>query len=195
MKPLSGFAWWQILVALGFVSLLAVTFWPSYGTHCGVPRVSACQSNLKQIMLGVEQYTQDYDEKFPLLNANHLPATIPPSSGWVCSLQPYLKSLQIFQCPPESKSVIGKTDYAYNSPVLAGRKKRDFKNFSATVVLNEIGETAGFAASASATRVLNRHLEGSNYAFIDGHVKWLHSTRAPLPSNVRATGGNFTCGR
>jgi prepilin-type processing-associated H-X9-DG protein len=37
-------------------------------------------------------------------------------------------------------------------------------------------------------KALNRHLEGANYAFVDGHVKWLKSTALtfdnPSGSNI-----------
>ena len=38
-------------------------------------------------------------------------------------------------------------------------------------------------------QALNRHLEGANYAFVDGHVKWLKKTNLSndAPSGSRAT--------
>jgi prepilin-type processing-associated H-X9-DG protein len=61
-------------------------------------RVS-CASNLKQIGLGILQYMQDNDERY-----------VRPTTGtgggvsqtWANSVQPYIKSTQIFQCPSDS---------------------------------------------------------------------------------------------
>ena len=124
-----------------------------------------------------------------------MPTTNPPSTGWVNLLQPNLVTFQNFQCTDEMNPVPGQTDYAYNSPVVAGREVTTFANSSQTVLLCEGNETDGFQATASAPVIANRHMDGSNYAFVDGHVKWLQSTRAPSPANVPATGSNFTFGR
>ena len=44
----------------------------------------------------------------------------------------------------------------------------------ATVLLCEVARgSAGAAISSSA---ITRHFDGSNYAFVDGHVKWLKGT-------------------
>ncbi len=53
-------------------------------------RSASCQSNLKQIGLGLIQYTQDYDERYPLATSKG------SEYGWAQEIQPYLKSLQIF---------------------------------------------------------------------------------------------------
>src|SRR5690606_12617556 len=81
-------------------------------------RRASCQSNLKQINLGMIQYTQDYDEKYPMYRPGASTAARP--YGWADALQPYLKSTQIFQCPSDSAgpnatpTSSGYTDYGYN---------------------------------------------------------------------------------
>lgn len=56
---------------------------------------SSCQSNLKQIALGIFMYNQDYDQKIS-------PAIISDNTvGWANALQPYLKSYDVLQCPLE----------------------------------------------------------------------------------------------
>ena len=63
-------------------------------------RRSSCQSNLKQIGLGILQYSQDYDERYPRAwvdNVNN-----PEYSRWMDVTQPYIKSTQIFICPSQS---------------------------------------------------------------------------------------------
>jgi len=84
----SAFTLIELLVV---IAILAVILFPVFGRARENARRSSCQSNMKQIALGVLQYTQDYDEKFPGLFSNGV--------YWNQTLDPYLKSIQIFQCP------------------------------------------------------------------------------------------------
>jgi prepilin-type N-terminal cleavage/methylation domain-containing protein len=107
----------ELLVVIAIIAILASILFPVFGRARENARRSSCQSNLKQIGLGFMQYTQDYDEKYPLFYAGF---TAAPAAGWAYVLQPYLKSTQIFQCPSESTgpnsdpASTGYTDYSYN---------------------------------------------------------------------------------
>src|SRR3954469_10319714 len=101
-SPNRGFTLIELLVVIAIIALLAAILFPVFGRARENARRSSCQSNLKQIGLGIIQYTQDYDEKFPLSwNGQGWGATL---TGWVMEVQPYLKSTQIFQCPSETTS-------------------------------------------------------------------------------------------
>jgi hypothetical protein len=73
-------------------------------------RQTTCQSNLKQFMLGIMQYTQDYDEKMPLSvkGKNQVgPAMvgiggITEEFGIHAQIMPYVKSAQVFRCPDDN---------------------------------------------------------------------------------------------
>ena len=73
---------------------------------------------MKQIGLGVLQYTQDYDESYPLAVWSN---TSNNGTGWAVNIQPYVKSLQVYQCPSDrslpgaTKGDEGFTDYWYNA--------------------------------------------------------------------------------
>ena len=79
---------------------LAAILFPVFARARENARRSSCQSNLKQVALGVLQYTQDYDEDFPLAVVSTTSPQVPPV-GWADAIQPYLKSTQIYQCPSE----------------------------------------------------------------------------------------------
>jgi prepilin-type N-terminal cleavage/methylation domain-containing protein/prepilin-type processing-associated H-X9-DG protein len=108
----------ELLVVIAIISLLAAILFPVFGRVRENARRSSCQSNLKQITLGVKQYTQDYDERFPL-SANADNADY--STAWSSTIQPYIKSLAVYQCPSDKKEPtddpadVGYTDYWYNA--------------------------------------------------------------------------------
>ena len=87
----------ELLVVIAIIAILAAILFPVFARARENARRASCQSNLKQIGLGILQYVQDYDETFPNTVSNG-----PPYYGWVQLTQPYLKSYQIFQCPSES---------------------------------------------------------------------------------------------
>jgi prepilin-type N-terminal cleavage/methylation domain-containing protein/prepilin-type processing-associated H-X9-DG protein len=208
-KLKKGFTLIELLVVIAIIAILAAILFPVFARARENARRSSCQSNLKQITLGFKQYTQDYDELFPVAvmggtgNVNN-----GGLQNWAGSLQPYLKSSQIFQCPSETESPgdpanNASTDYWYNI-VVSQQNETKFNNSANTVILTEgTGTTDETAATASAPVTLGtppsyaRHLDGSNYAFVDGHVKWLQSTKATaasMGSNIATTGSNFTFG-
>ncbi len=87
----------ELLVVIAIIAILAAILFPVFARARENARRSSCQSNLKQIGLGVMQYVQDYDETYFAQRA----ADQPGGGAWA-AVQPYVKSIQIFQCPSES---------------------------------------------------------------------------------------------
>lgn len=183
-------------------------------------------SNLKQINLGMLQYTQDYDETYP----NNNDGSKNPSGygGWTIALQPYLKSSQLLQCPsdstvsPTTPDNAGFTDYAMNltlgyssDGVQKGLNMAALTQPSLTVSICEDLDTnptaaapvsrayfwsAGEVAQTNKTKdvtaraassqlatfrgAAQRHLDGANFAFADGHAKWYKASSATRSSTV-----------
>lgn len=113
----------ELLVVIAIIAILAAILFPVFGRARENARRSSCQSNLKQLGLSFIQYTQDYDEKFPLLRNNGNPDGSGGNGygGPYIALQPYLKSAQILQCPSENtapqaatSATPGYSDYNYN---------------------------------------------------------------------------------
>src|SRR6188474_243241 len=103
-----GFTLIELLIVIAIIAILAAILFPVFARARENARRSSCQSNLKQIGLGFFQYTQDYDERFPLTSTTATVATGQNTTagdiGWAEILQPYIKSSQIFQCPSESST-------------------------------------------------------------------------------------------
>ena len=90
----SGFTLIELLVVIAIIAILAAILFPVFGRARENARRSSCQSNLKQIGLGILQYTQDYDERLVPARYN-----TDPKIPWPDLLQPYIKSIQLFKCP------------------------------------------------------------------------------------------------
>ena len=112
-----GFTLIELLVVIAIIAILAAILFPVFARARENARRASCQSNLKQISLGIFQYTQDYDEKMPHLGGGEV---------WNLLTQPYLKSTQIFACPSHSGRNVGlasqptRISYGMNVAMAAG---------------------------------------------------------------------------
>jgi len=103
----AAFALLEILIVISIIALLAAILFPVFARARENARRAACQSNLKQIGLGILQYCQDYDERLPINepgtpgNESYITdfANFTARNNWIRGIQPYVKSYQIFRCP------------------------------------------------------------------------------------------------
>ena len=213
---LRAFTLIELLVVIAIIAILAAILFPVFGRARENARRSSCQSNLKQIGLGIMQYVQDYDERYPVRYYNNY-ASGGLEEGWAYLMQPYVKSTQLLQCPSEpnpattSINAAGYSDYWYSDVIGrsngAGSAGVSAAEFTATAltVMNGDGENGtsllGMEWGDWSNYVLvqgsavprftaaRRHLEGGNYSFADGHVKWLRPEKI---TNDAASVGTFT---
>ena len=175
-----GFTLIELLVVIAIIAILASILFPVFARARENARRSSCQSNLKNIGLGFQQYLQDYDELFPI-------GTTSVAAGWGSyQLQPYIKSTQVFACP--SDSVVDAThiySFGYNSQIgtaTTGINQSSLASTALTVLNYEVAAPAAGLQSVGTTVAAGdaqRHLEGTNFGFTDGHVKWLQYTKVP----------------
>ncbi len=211
-RTAKGFTLIELLVVIAIIALLAAILFPVFARARENARKSSCQNNLKQIGLGILQYTQDYDETFPLTgNAANL-------CGFE-AIQPYIKSSQAMQCPSESTGpttnplAVGYSDYFYNRDLgVTGAPTKQSALLKTTLTIlagdslagasaNRTGGctldtttgtgTACGAAGLARMPAFNRHLEGVNLAFTDGHVKWAKLPQ--IPTTACYTGDPNRC--
>jgi prepilin-type N-terminal cleavage/methylation domain-containing protein/prepilin-type processing-associated H-X9-DG protein len=118
-----GFTLIELLVVIAIIALLAAILFPVFSRARESARRTSCVSNLKQVGLAFLQYVQDYDEHFPAVGKSA--AANLGAEGWALNMEPYLKSVQLLQCPSESRkpnyatspynATSYYTDYYYNS--------------------------------------------------------------------------------
>jgi len=113
----AGFTLIELLVVIAIIAILAAIIFPVFAKVREKARQSTCMSNLKQQGLAIIQYTQDNEELMPQGEINSggwLPYTlwrVPSTSAvsgttWANSIQPYLKSYAVYQCPSTVPQVI-----------------------------------------------------------------------------------------
>lgn len=146
MRKKRGFTLIELLVVIAIISILAAILFPVFARARENARRASCQSNLKQIGLGILQYKQDYDERFPF--------GYDQFSGvfWPTIIQPYVKNDQIFNCPSETRTVVltnnATYEYAANIAILkslrssGGTPYWDAGNLCPTTSGNPIQDTA-----------------------------------------------------
>jgi prepilin-type N-terminal cleavage/methylation domain-containing protein/prepilin-type processing-associated H-X9-DG protein len=119
-----GFTLIELLVVIAIIAILAAILFPVFARAREKARQASCQSNLKQIVLGVLMYTADYDQTYPIAT---ITATGPDTSTYACGnggwcdnkaltlpisapgqvrsdwvharLDPYIKNTQLWVCP------------------------------------------------------------------------------------------------
>ena len=92
--PRRGFTLIELLVVIAIIAILAAILFPVFAKAREKARGSSCQSNCKQIGLGLLQYMQDYDEILCDRGGGGVP-------GWQHWLQPYIKANDVFNCPSD----------------------------------------------------------------------------------------------
>jgi prepilin-type N-terminal cleavage/methylation domain-containing protein/prepilin-type processing-associated H-X9-DG protein len=93
-----GFTLIELLIVIAIIGILAAILFPVFARVRENARRSSCQSNLKQISIGIMMYAQDNDESFP--PASSIPD--PNAYFWGQTIYPYVKNTQVFKCPSDS---------------------------------------------------------------------------------------------
>ncbi len=135
-KKYRAFTLIELLVVIAVIAILAAILFPVFARARENARRASCMSNLKQIGLGLMQYTQDYDEHYPPSSyctgsscaAADVTESDKPSAQfyvyaggaygyhrtWMDFIYPYVKSTQIFVCP-SSQFAKNTPNYGYST--------------------------------------------------------------------------------
>jgi prepilin-type N-terminal cleavage/methylation domain-containing protein/prepilin-type processing-associated H-X9-DG protein len=171
-----GFTLIELLVVIAIIAILAAILFPVFAKAREKARQTSCVSNEKQIGLSFLQYIQDNDEAFPLSVVSTV--SPPPAGqpvGWADAIQPYQKSLAIFQCPSEpfpaniTPQNAGFTDYWMNKNAGDGAQTLPLCNNPAvTILIGEGGASTGVLVANSTARFRSNGCNGAGDASAAG---------------------------
>ncbi len=172
-----GFTLIELLVVIAIIAILAAMLFPVFGRAKQKARSIVCVSNVRQMCLAAQMYTQDWEGWIMCC-----PGYFDP---WWENIQAYANNKEIIRCPCD----IGASrwddgpqwpSYAYNgylSMKSCGVVDSSmhvlvaFLDSNATKIRNQddlqVGDDDG-----NGGRVVPRHFGGLSVGFTDGHVKW-----------------------
>jgi prepilin-type N-terminal cleavage/methylation domain-containing protein/prepilin-type processing-associated H-X9-DG protein len=141
-----GFTLIELLVVIAIIAILAAILFPVFARARENARRASCQSNLKQIGLGILQYTQDYDERLP---TNDYAWNGEGRLNWDERIYPYVKSAQIFKCPSATGDQINADSTGASlTNQWTGSPDRDYAINGYLVQTDQLGGTPKMALAA-----------------------------------------------
>ena len=207
-----GFTLIELLVVIAIIAILAAILFPVFARAREQARKTTCASNLKQLGLAMLMYADDYDQTLPpfSLGAGYhgcMGYVGGDGARWADLVLPYVKNLQIFNCPAATVTMayvsggtyLDITTYTYGyctaSPGAtefgsAGRGLTEFEDPSGTILLAEDGRKDWDAVD---DEPYGREIPnaGDTLESLDGRVNGMRHTGAK-PEDVDKHSLNFT---
>ncbi|MFP4249846.1 MAG: type II secretion system protein [Armatimonadota bacterium] len=182
----NGFTLIELLVVIAIIAILAAILFPVFARAREKARQSNCLSNVKQIMTGIQMYSQDYDERLPQARFWYTGSGSPYL--YTRAIMPYVMNEQLFVCPSDTEGAFvddwgsnphrSELSYGFNYEGLDYGAKLAGIDAPAQTVL--IADARGYLWSATAdpmvdddtdSRIRARHNDQANLGFVDGHAK------------------------
>ncbi len=187
-----GFTLIELLVVIAIIAILAAILFPVFARAREKARQASCESNEKQICLGIQMYAQDYDEMYPMHGCSYVNYAVVSNSEccYAQRIMPYIKNTQLFTCPSDPTLAVtiptGATptangnSYGNNLCVFGRTPVAMGKVLHPADLIHVCDSATGYCSAHLANtncpynqlQVGFRHNGGANCGFVDGHVKW-----------------------
>jgi len=177
-----GFTLIELLVVIAIIAILAAILFPVFARAREKARQTSCLSNVKELMLAVLMYAQDYDETLCIASHWYFDSSY---ANWYDALQPYMQNVQIQRCPSEPNLSNGygwnysEFGYANSTTHALGSGHctplGDIEYPASTILLgdNYDGSSERYLRRRTPDdRMVKRHNGGGNMGLCDGHAKW-----------------------
>jgi prepilin-type N-terminal cleavage/methylation domain-containing protein/prepilin-type processing-associated H-X9-DG protein len=194
-----GFTLIELLVVIAIIAILAAILFPVFARAREKARQTSCLSNMKQLTLAALAYVQDYDEMTMRTNNVVSSYTLPsgnvsPSRNclWMYQVYPYVMNVAVFDCPSHSyrwnpdaydaSFGYGMSEYVSARPLAKiSHPPETIWFLDCRYYLGDwdvVADPDASSGSDNAYEPTNKHNEGSNYGFLDGHAKWMKAGTA-----------------
>lgn len=208
-----GFTLIELLVVIAIIAILAALLFPVFARAREKARQTSCMSNLKQLGTASLMYAQDYDDMFlPHCLRDLSDFSRVPSAYWFQLVMPYVQNDQVMICPSHGGAVgghgvVGSYGYICDGFTL-DPSNVNFVGlpFGGIGPMSAIHRPAEFIMLGETTAALcrvcplyhdhgppdtppiwpvqQRHNEGANYLFYDGHAKWFRYEQTLAPRDL-----------
>jgi len=123
----------ELLVVIAIIALLAAILFPVFAKVREKARQATCESNERQLGLGMLQYVQDYDETEPeSYYGSKGDSDMTTNYKWMDAIYPYVKNEAIFTCPSD----IDSPPYHYRG----GVSHRDYGSYGLNGAYGSVGD-------------------------------------------------------
>lgn len=180
----------ELLVVISIIALLIGILLPALASARKTSQASQCMSNMRQIGIGMQVYTDTFKSYFPPVHGNNYSSPLPPTVEWWVMLEnatpEFSRKFMTSPADPYANTVTpgGKliVSYVINGMFVFSKRRDDILSPSEKVNVSTRADTGGIldhqgypawkAQSVWEDKIHHqRYPAGSNFLYADSHVK------------------------